>query len=164
MPTARGLRVFAICCQARATWHNYYEAGLQDGRTCLRLNVDETALRCHDGNTKGNVIARDPVRKRALKLPRAASKRRRFITHVAVLCESKDVQLSLPQFIIGNELTFLKREFEALQDAAGDRIILIRRNVFQFLASPPRDYLLGRTPHGVMPTYSPELFVCSTMH
>ena len=68
----------------------------------------------------------------------AASKRRRFITHVAVLCESTEVQQSLPQFIIGNELTFLKREFEALQSAAGARIILIRCDVFQFMASRPR--------------------------
>ena len=54
------------------------------------------------------------------------NKRRKFLTLVAVIADDPTVQAHMPQFIIGNFHTFLKRDMHALMAAAGEKVVLIR--------------------------------------
>ena len=47
------------------------------------------------------------------------------MTHVAVICDRPALQPLMPQFIIGNERTFLARSIAALRAACPGNIILV---------------------------------------
>ena len=50
------------------------------------------------------------------------------MTHVGVICDRPDLQPLMPQFIIGNERTFLVRSIAALRAACPGNIMLVRQN------------------------------------
>jgi hypothetical protein len=49
------------------------------------------------------------------------------MTHVAVVCDRADVQLALPQFVVGNERTFLQRDLPVLRHGAPPNVTLVRQ-------------------------------------
>ena len=97
------------------------------GTIALRLNLDETSVCLFQGDAKGHVFANkrqypDGFVQRA---PRA--KRRCCLTHVGLICDRPDLQPLLPQVIIGNERTFPKASFAALQAACPPNVVLVRQ-------------------------------------
>ena len=54
-------------------------------------------------------------------------KRRRYLTHVAFICDDAAIQKILPQFIIGNEVTFPARKMAQLRAAAPPHFTLVRQ-------------------------------------
>ena len=85
-------------------WFSWLEERAPAGKQLLRLNLDETSVCIYPGREAGSVF----ISKRKAPVESApASKRRRCMTHVAVVCDRADLQPLLPQFIIGNEVLFL---------------------------------------------------------
>lgn len=112
--------------QARASWqwYNFYEQGvLAQGRSVLRLNIDETSIQCCEGRGLGTVFR---TRQARLKSTIPKNVRKRFISHVAVVCDCAAVQKQLPQYVVGNKITFLLRDWEMLQRVVGDQIVICR--------------------------------------
>ena len=110
-------------------WSNFYHALLAKSaprKRALRLNLDETSIPCYEGNARGCVFGsrKRPSSVVCQHLPK--SKRRKTLTHVAVICDVPEIQAVLPHFVIGNEHSFLQRDVEALRAACGPNIILIR--------------------------------------
>ena len=121
---ARG-RHLAVWGEAAASWqwcNFYYE---KSDKRILMLNLDETSIECFAGCSKGCVF---PGSRRGGQVLRRMPKRqrRKCLTHVAVIANDKVVQKTLPQFVIGNEATFLRRDFAELEAAAGPHVVLIR--------------------------------------
>ena len=56
------------------------------------------------------------------------AKRRCCLTHIAMICDQPSIQPQLPQFILGNESTFLARALPALKAAAPPNVRLLRLN------------------------------------
>ena len=57
-----------------------------------------------------------------------SKRRKKCITLVALVCNDMDVQRSLPQILIGNYHTFLKREVEAVIRECAPNMIVIRHD------------------------------------
>ena len=55
-----------------------------------------------------------------------ARKRKKCITLVALVCNDIEVQRALPQILIGNNHTFLKRDIEAVMRECAPNMIVIR--------------------------------------
>ena len=127
------------------------------GTVALRLNLDETSVCLFQGDAKGHVFANkmkypDGFVQRA---PRA--KRRCCLTHVGLICDRPDLQPLLPQVIIGNERTFPKASFAALQAACPPNVVLVRQksawndkvlcaNIVHRLGAALKDHLDGLQP------------------
>lgn len=120
------------CRQANSVWQlfNYAEwLAESSGRTLFRMNLDETAICLYPGDGKGTVF----IQKKRLRGDRDRrqhvpfSKRRCYVSLVAVVCERADVQPSLPQMIIANERTFRMRAFADLARAAPPNVTLLRQ-------------------------------------
>ena len=108
----------------RRSWFNFYEQGvLAQGKSVLRLNIDETSIQCCEGRGVGTVFR---TRQSNLKTTVPKNVRKRCISHVAVVCDCASVQKQLPQYVVGNKITFLLRDWEMLQRAVGDQIVLCR--------------------------------------
>ena len=81
------------------------------------------------------------------------NKRRKYLTLVAVITDEPAVQKRMPQFIIGNFHSFLKRDMDLLVAAAGENLVLIRY-VMKTIYSLLRNSLAGRKALGLMPIYA----------
>ena len=108
-------------------WWNYCESKVPDGKAVLRINLDETSICLFQGDVTGTVFV---PRKRqhadvVQNVPR--SRRRRCLTHVALICDRPDIQVDLPQFIIGNEATFRVRDMDALRASSPRNVVLVRQ-------------------------------------
>jgi hypothetical protein len=108
-------------------WWNFCKGKVADGKTVLRINLDETAVCVFQGDQKGNVFVtkkrpRDEPVQRISK-----GKRRCYLTHIALVCDRADLQPSLPQVVVGNERTFLAREMAALTAACPAHVRLVRQ-------------------------------------
>ena len=117
-----------FCMQAFAMWRwwNEYEMRVAPGKTILKLNLDETSVCVYQGNVEGNVFlprGRHPTL--AQHVPRAM--RRKNLTFVAMVSDNADIQLLLPQFIIGNYATFPARDIGALRATCPPNVFLIRQ-------------------------------------
>ena len=97
------------------------------GKALLRINIDETAVCLHPGSGKGAVF----VTKRWLRdgggqhVPKW--KRRRYMSHIAVICDRADIQATLPQFVVGNQHTLLARQIFNLRRGRPLNVRLIRQ-------------------------------------
>ena len=127
------------------------------GTIAWRLNLDETSICLFQGDAKGHVFANkkrypDGFVQRA---PRA--KRRCCLTHVGLICDRPDLQPLLPQVIIGNERTFPKASFAALQAACPPNVVLVRQksawndkvlcaNIVHRLGAALKDHIDGLQP------------------
>lgn len=103
-------------------WYNFLASHVQVGQKVLRLNLDETGVCLFQGGGKGNVfIAKNLRRQNVTK-----SAQRTYLTHVAIICDDAELQLKLPQFIIGNERTIPQKRFAALRRACPPNVKLLR--------------------------------------
>ena len=92
----------------------------------LRVNLDETAVCLYPGRAQGAVfVSRKRQREGGQRI--ATWKRRCCLTHVAVVCDRAELQAQMPQFIIGNERTFLVRDLGALRRACPPNVTLVRQ-------------------------------------
>ena len=107
-------------------WWNFYESRAPEGKTLLRLNLDETSLCVYQGDVKGAVFV-SRLRASTLKQHVPRAKRRRNVTLVATVCDNPSIQHLLPQFIIGNATTFKAKEIDTLRGACPSNVVLIRQ-------------------------------------
>lgn len=129
VPAGRVLGVGRVGGEARACWQwwNYLHAQAPDGKSVLRINLDETAICLFEGDVKGTVFA---TKRRPCDGPVhgvSRGKRRTYMTHVALVCDRSDIQPLLPQTIVGNERTFLVRSMAALRAACPANFRVIRQ-------------------------------------
>ena len=106
-------------------WWNFCGDQVPAGKALLRINLDETSVCFFQGSGKGTIIV-DKKRARPMQNVSRA-KRRRCLTHVAFVCDRPDLQPLLPQYIIGNESTFLVASLPALECAKPPCVTLIRQ-------------------------------------
>lgn len=88
------------------------------------MNLDETSVCLFQGSGRGNVFV-SKKRRVAQRVP--LSVRRRCMTHIGIVCEKNDIQPSLPQVLIGNEVTFPARAMAALRASCPPNVHLLRR-------------------------------------
>ena len=88
-------------------WWNYCCSQVPEGKSVLRINMDETSVCLWQGHRRGTVFV-DRKRRRGervvQRVPRG--KRRCCLTHVALICDRSDLQPLVPQVVIGNLKTF----------------------------------------------------------
>lgn len=94
------------------------------GKQIVRLNLDETSVCVFQGGGAGNVFVN---KRRAPVESVPAGKRRRCMTHVALVCDRADLQPLIPQFLIGNESTLLQKDLPALRALCPPNVRLIRQ-------------------------------------
>ena len=109
-------------------WFNYLESrAAEEGKTLLRINLDETSVCVHQGGLSGNVFVSKRTRGPELVESVPASTRRKYMTYVAVICDRSDLQPHLPQYLIGNEATLLQRDLAKLRALCPPNVKLLRR-------------------------------------
>ena len=89
------------------------------------MNLDETGLCLYQGGGRGNVFISKAERRRVAQRVSHARKRT-FLTHVGIICDSPTVQPLLPQVIIGSERTFSDAQLAALWEACAPNVFLER--------------------------------------
>jgi hypothetical protein len=109
-------------------WYNHAEAlATSRGKVLLRINLDETSVCLHPGGCKGAVF----VTKKWLRAGGCQNvpkwKRRRYMSHIGIICDRVDIQAILPQFVIGNRRTFLLGDVAALRVGRPLNVRLVRR-------------------------------------
>ena len=100
------------------------------GKRLLRVNLNETAVRCFYTCSKGV----RPCRAEAAKIPalRSAAERasrrwqRMGLTHVGLICDDEEVQLRLPQVILASDKAVLKRDATLLEARLRRNVYLVR--------------------------------------
>jgi hypothetical protein len=108
-------------------WFNYLSTRASVGKEILRINLDETSIQLFQGGVAGNIFT---SKKRHSPEPVEAAplgKRRRCFTHVAFICDRPELQPLMPQYLIGNESTFLVRELAALRAACPANVVIVRQ-------------------------------------
>jgi hypothetical protein len=110
-------------------WYNCCSARAPAGKSLLRINLDETSVCLFQGGGRGTVLFNKRKQPLAEEPRERASraKRRACLTHVAFVCDRSDIQAVLPQVLIGNQATFLARDFDALQASCPRNVHLIRQ-------------------------------------
>ena len=130
-----GLHFFAprgaLCCQAMAAWQwfNSLSRRVSAGRRVLRLNLDETSVCMWQGAGKGTLFhsrKRHGPRDEPVQVA-SRQQRRLCMTHVAIICDDPAIQPLLPQFFIGNQKVFPKREWGAVQASCPSNVVLVRQ-------------------------------------
>ena len=124
---AFGEHVFKQPPQARAVWQwwNYIETRAPEGKSILRVNMDETSVCLFQGGGKGTVFRGPPAAAPAQWANR--SKRRRCLSHVAFICDRPELQPVMPQVLIGNCATLLRRDWAALLAGCPPNVFLVRQ-------------------------------------
>lgn len=110
-------------------WYNCCASRVPEGKSILRINMDETSVCLFQGGGKGTVVfkkRRDPPPDEPVERASRA-KRRCCLTHVAFICDRPDIQPVLPQVLIANETTLPAGQLAALQAAAPANVYLIRQ-------------------------------------
>ena len=95
-------------------------------RRCLRINIDETSIPIHQAGPSGNICV-SKRRAASLSQPVPRSKRRKCMSYVAVVCDDIALQPLLPQFLVANEHTVLRRNMPSLLEHLPNNVILLRR-------------------------------------
>ena len=85
-------------CVAAWQWHNYLCSQVPCGKRVVRLNLDETAICLFQGARFGNLFL-SKADQPAAHVPH--TKKRTYLSHVAIVCDDADLQKLLPQVIIG---------------------------------------------------------------
>ena len=106
--------------------YNFVTHSMDCAKRCVRINIDETSIPIHQAGPSGHIC----VSKRcaaSLAQPVSRSKRRKCMSYVAVLCDDAALQPLLPQFLVANEHTVLKREMRNILAHLPQNVILLRR-------------------------------------
>ena len=85
-------------CVAAWQWHNYLCSQVPSDKRVLRLNLDETSVCLFQGSRFGNLFTNKATQP-PVHVPH--SKKRTYLSHVAIVCDDTDLQKLLPQVIIG---------------------------------------------------------------
>ena len=98
-------------------WWNFAETLCAAGKTVLRLNLDETAVKTWMQPGKGLMCKPGPHESRRKKrfAPASRKQQRGCVTHVAVICDRPEIQTHLPHVLIGNKSilpAYIQREIE----------------------------------------------------
>ena len=114
--------------QARAAWRwwNFYESKASPDKALVRINIDETSLCVHQGSVQGAIFKRIATTCR-VEQQVDSSKRRRNVTFACSICDDARIQAILPQFIVGNEITFKAKELHSLRAASGSNFVVLRQ-------------------------------------
>ena len=102
------------------------EGAASKEKIVLRINLDETSICAQPVCRRGTVCLESRV---ARSIGQKANKRlrRTNLTYVAVICDVREVQQVLPQFLLSNEGAMRKRDAEGLAAMLRPTTILIRR-------------------------------------
>ena len=87
----------------------------------LVINLDETCVRCYESHSRGNVFGSAAVVQRVPK-----QSRKKCLTYIAIITSRREYQHLLPQYIVGNESTFLKKDVDALSSVLKGNTVLVR--------------------------------------
>ena len=104
-------------------WSNFYSAKA-NGKKLIKLNLDESSIPCYQGRSRGTVFK--PRKGGVVEHNLPKGKRRKCLTLVSVISDEPSIQKHMPQILIGNCHTFLKREMHLLAASCNDTLILIR--------------------------------------
>ena len=115
-----------LVAKARAVWHwfNHCCSRIPAGQTLLRINVDQTAICLFQGNVRGNIFLSS---RHTMRQNIAHAVTRTFLTHVAFICDNKEIQTILPQVLIANERTLTLVELEQLRRTLPPNVKLLRQ-------------------------------------
>ena len=108
-------------------WWQACRSKVPDSKAALRMNLDETSVCLYQGESKGTVFATKGRKRKEPVQKVSRAKRRCCLTHVRLMCDSVEFQALMPQFIVGNESTFLVRDLAGLQAASPPNVTLIRQ-------------------------------------
>ena len=103
-------------------WWNYFSGQVAPGKVALRINLDETAVCLHQGRRRGVIFLKRMPR---VRVP--LSRRRTYLTYVALVCDAPEAQRVLPQVIVGNFHTLPAAKMGALRAALPCNVTLIRQ-------------------------------------
>lgn len=98
-------------------WWKFTELLCPAGKTILRLNLDETAMRTWMHPGKGLMCKPGPTEPRRLRrfTPASRKQARGCLTHVAIICDRPEIQIHLPHVLIANESVlplYIQRDVE----------------------------------------------------
>ena len=140
-------------------WFNHLASKVPADRSLLRINIDETSVCLFQDTGKGTVFnckkrwAPDPEPTQ----PASRKRRRTCLTHVAIICDNPRLQPLLPQYIIGNCNTFLRKDWSGLLAGAPGNVVLVRQQsawnniklfvqILERLGTILRPYLISYQP------------------
>ena len=110
--------------EATWQWYNYILSNVPAGRIPLRINLGETAISLYQGGREGNVFV----------LPRAPpvehvslGTRRKYVTHIAVICDAPHIQPLQEQVLVCNERTIPLKVYAALRASMPANVRLVRQ-------------------------------------
>jgi len=108
-------------------WCNYLIGKVPAGKKALLINMDETAVCLYPGTRRGTVILSKTRQPGSPVQPVSRASRRTYLTHVAFICDTPSYQKYLPQVVVGNEHTFLVRDFARLKGRCPSHFKLVRQ-------------------------------------
>jgi hypothetical protein len=116
----------STCSKAEAAyqWYNYGLSKVPAGRTPLRANLDESSVCLYQGGVAGNIFVSPGIP--AVENV-SLGKRRRYMSHIAIICDVLHIQEKLPQFLVCNEHTIPAKEYAALRAAMPANVKLVRQ-------------------------------------
>lgn len=145
------------------TWWNWLETHVAPGKQVLKINLDETSVRFYYRSKKGLFF---PSKRKGKGLQRPRHKtskgdQRKALTHVGLICNSPEVQVLLPQVILGNCHTLPARRLPELQAKCRPNVHLwrlksswITKTTFVKIAA-----MLGKALAPVLDKYQPILLL-----
>ena len=100
-----------------------------EGRTALRINIDETSISLYQGDCKGAVLFGKRRRRRGAEPVQRVKKalKRTCVTHIAFICDRADLQPLMPQVVIGNCSTLQAGAWAGLLAACPANVYLVRQ-------------------------------------
>ena len=119
------IRVVPLC-EAAAAWRlwNHHASQAPAGKRILRLNLDETRVNYFLKAGLGNIS----MNKHSRPWQRVSKHHLRAgITHVGFICDDTSLQPLLPQVLIVNGATVLKRDMAAILASLPDNVFVLRR-------------------------------------
>ena len=130
-PTPQFHEVFFAVWQVTAVyqWWNYLESCCPVGKTILRLNLDETAVKTYMAPVKGLVTRQRPgAGSGKRRIAQATRKQQRScLTHVAIVCDRPEIQPRLPQVLVGNAAVLPLYIQKELEPQLRKNVFLVRR-------------------------------------
>ena len=110
-------------------WFNYVSQQVPEGKTALRINVDETSISLCQGDGKGTVFFGKRKRCRGAEPVQKVKKalKRTCVTHIAFICDRASLQPLMPQVVVGNCRTFQAGAWAELLAACPANVYLARQ-------------------------------------
>ena len=116
--------------QAAWRWWNFWAAQVPADKQILRLNMDETAIRFYYKASRGFIVRPGGSKAdRPMQVLRRVGKatQRKALTHIATICDDPEVQVKLPQVLLGNGTVLPKRQMEHITRKLSGNVYVWRR-------------------------------------